>query len=235
MKCPGQDTRYWRAGDIFETRCPHCGETVEFFKDDSNRKCGACGGRVLNPKIDYGCAAHCKFAAQCLGELPPEALAQRADLLKDRVADEVKRYYGSDARRIGHAERVARYAGRVAGDTGGDAAVVFIAARLRDIGTRQAGNRVAGSSARGLLEGLGAGKELIDEVCDIISRDHSPGPGASVNYKAVHDAERLAALKERQSSDALERRELEAIIDSEFLTGAGKALARDMLLPVAET
>ena len=25
MKCPGQDTRYWKPGDIFESPCPACG------------------------------------------------------------------------------------------------------------------------------------------------------------------------------------------------------------------
>jgi len=71
MKCPGQDTRYWKSGDIFEEKCPGCGQFLEFFKDDSSRKCKNCGKRVLNPKIDFGCAAYCEHADQCLKELPP--------------------------------------------------------------------------------------------------------------------------------------------------------------------
>ena len=43
-------------------------------------------------------------------DLPPELLAQKEDLLKDRVAIEMKRYFKSDFKRIGHATRVARYA-----------------------------------------------------------------------------------------------------------------------------
>ena len=34
MKCPGQDTLYWKPGAIFEAKCPKCGKEVEFFKDD---------------------------------------------------------------------------------------------------------------------------------------------------------------------------------------------------------
>ena len=34
MKCPGQDMRYWKPGDIFNAKCPKCGGTVEFFKDE---------------------------------------------------------------------------------------------------------------------------------------------------------------------------------------------------------
>ena len=43
MKCPGQDTQYWKAGAIFDVPCPECGRDVEFFKDDTTRKCGGCG------------------------------------------------------------------------------------------------------------------------------------------------------------------------------------------------
>ncbi|MBN2402705.1 MAG: hypothetical protein JXN64_09915 [Spirochaetes bacterium] len=69
MKCPGQDTRYWTSNAIFEVKCPSCGNPEEFFKDESSRKCKKCGHRIINPKMDSGCAAYCKFADQCLGEL----------------------------------------------------------------------------------------------------------------------------------------------------------------------
>ena len=60
MKCPGQDTQYWKPGAIFEEKCPECGAAVEFFKDDTTRKCPKCGHRFLNPKLDFGCAAYCQ-------------------------------------------------------------------------------------------------------------------------------------------------------------------------------
>ena len=82
MKCPGQDTRYWRGDDIFEAKCPKCGAEVEFFKDDTTRPCPACGHRFLNPGMDFGCAAYCPHAAQCIGNLPPELVAQRENLLR---------------------------------------------------------------------------------------------------------------------------------------------------------
>lgn len=85
MRCPGQDTRYWKEDAIFEVMCPYCKATLEFFKDDTVRKCKSCGKIVSNPKMDFGCAAYCKYADICLGELPPELVKQRAELLKDRV------------------------------------------------------------------------------------------------------------------------------------------------------
>ena len=66
MRCPGQDTRYWKPGDIFEVSCPGCERKVEFFKDESRRKC-RCGQEVVNPKLDFGCAQWCQFAEQCIG------------------------------------------------------------------------------------------------------------------------------------------------------------------------
>ena len=136
MKCPGQDSRYWKPGAIFEAECPECGNTLEFFKDETARKCKKCGHRLVNPKMDFGCAAYCKFAEQCLGELPPELVAERSDLLKDRVAIEMKRYLKTDFKRIGRASKVARHAEKIAKEEGGDVAVVVIAALLHQIEDR---------------------------------------------------------------------------------------------------
>ena len=65
MKCPGLDTRYWKDGDIFEVLCPECGSKVEFFKDDSQRKCPGCGNLFFNPKVKTDCLQYCKFADNC--------------------------------------------------------------------------------------------------------------------------------------------------------------------------
>ncbi len=66
-QCPGQDTAFWKPGDIFEITCPNCGESVEFFKDEGKRKCKGCGHVFPNPKLNEGCAKWCKFADKCLG------------------------------------------------------------------------------------------------------------------------------------------------------------------------
>jgi ribosomal protein S27E len=67
VKCPGQDQRFWKPDDIFEVKCPGCGEVIEFFKDEPKLKCRKCERMVLNPKINLGCAEWCKYAEQCLG------------------------------------------------------------------------------------------------------------------------------------------------------------------------
>ena len=67
MGCPGQDTRYWKLEDVFfEVLCAHCGNSIEFFKDDLKRACPDCGRDTLNPKNDLSCAAWCRSAKKCL-------------------------------------------------------------------------------------------------------------------------------------------------------------------------
>jgi hypothetical protein len=67
MRCPGQDTQYWKPGDIFDVDCPGCGVKVEFFKDEATRMCSNCGEKIRNPKMDPGCAEHCVYAGDCIG------------------------------------------------------------------------------------------------------------------------------------------------------------------------
>jgi len=78
MKCPGQNTQYWQPGDIFEASCPKCGRSIEFFKDDTSRRCKGCGARVTNPKLDFGCAESCAYAEQCLAGISSEDSKQHA-------------------------------------------------------------------------------------------------------------------------------------------------------------
>jgi len=175
MKCPGQDTQYWQPGAIFEVKCPKCGGDVEFFKDDTTRKCMKCGHRFLNPNMNFGCASYCRFAEQCIGSISPGMMAQREDLLKDRVAIEMKRYFKQDFKRIGHAGRVARYAEQLGKDLNGDMAVILSAAYLHDIGIKESEKKYNSSAAgyqelegppvaREILDKLGARKDLAEKV-----------------------------------------------------------------------
>jgi HD superfamily phosphohydrolase YqeK len=190
--------------------------------------------------MDFGCAAHCKFAEQCLGELPPELLAQKKELLKDRVAVEMKRYFKQDFRRIGHATKVARYAEQIVKEEKGDVAVALAAAYLHDIGIHEAEKKHQSTAAehqetegppiaREILSRLGAGAELIAEVCDIVGRHHHPRAEESVNFKAVYDADLIINLDEHRQEAHLSNERLKALIEKNFLTAAGKALAQKVL------
>ena len=237
MKCPGQDSRYWKPGAIFEEKCPRCGNIVEFFKDDPARKCSKCGHRFINPKMDFGCASYCEFAEQCMGTLPPELLAGKEDLLKDRVAIEMKRYFKTDFKRIGHATKVARHAERIGKMAAGNLAVILCAAYLHDIGIHEAErkyNSTAGQYqeqegppiARDILEKLMAREALVEEVCDIVGHHHHPREDDTVNFKVVYDADLIVNLEEGQKDNPKTNDELEALIDKAFLTESGKTEAK---------
>jgi len=241
MKCPGQDTLYWKPGAIFEAKCPKCGNAVEFFKDDTSRKCEKCGHRFVNPDMDFGCAAYCPYAEQCIGDLPPELLAQKEDLLKDRVAIEMKRYFKNDFKRIGHATRVARYAERIGKKEKGILAVILAAAYLHDIGIQEAEKKHGSTAAefqeaegpaiaRSILEKLGAKEELINEVCDIIGHHHHPRSDDSLNFKVVYDADLLENIGEKQKKAPRNDEEIKNIIEKSFLTDSGREAARKVLL-----
>lgn len=236
MKCPGQDTRYWKPGAVFEITCPKCGGEIEFFKDEATRRCRQCGEKIVNPKMDFGCAAYCKYAEQCLGELPPELLAGREDLFKDRVALAMKRYFGKDFKQIGHATRVARYAEEIGKLEQGNMAVIITAAYLHDIGIKEAARQyqskapeyqeAAGPAvARQLLEQLGARPELIEEVCDIIGHHHHPRPEETLNFKVLYDADTLANLEEKHKERPLTPEELAQLVAERFLTAGGREVA----------
>ena len=245
MKCPGQDSRYWKPGAIFEVKCPGCGKDVEFFKDDTSRKCHHCGHRFVNPHMDFGCAAYCQYAEQCLGTLPAEVVAEQENLLKDRVAVEVKRYFKQDFRRIGHAMRVARYAERIGKAEGGHMAVILSAAYLHDVGIPKAEEKYGSSApeyqekegpeiAKSILVKLSAPEKLIDFVCDIVGHHHHPRPDDTIEFKVVYDSDWITNMEEKLKTDLpdneSDKKSLSDTIDASMLTEGGRKVAEEVLL-----
>lgn len=241
MKCPGQDSQYWKPEAVFDVKCPECGNDVEFFKDDPTRKCGKCGHRFLNPNLDFGCASYCQYAEQCIGNLPPELLKEKDDLLKDRVAIEMKRYFKRDFKRIGHAGRVARYAEQIGREEKGNLAVILTAAYLHDIGIKEAEKKYNSTAARyqeqegpsvarEILIKLGAAEALIDEVCHIIGHHHHPEKEETVNFKSLYDADLIANLEDAQKERTMNQKRMAQTISKSLLTDSGRRLAEKTLL-----
>jgi hypothetical protein len=220
MKCPGQDIRYWKPGAIFDVKCPKCGSDVEFFKDDTTRKCRKCGHRFKNPKIDFGCAEYCMYAEQCMGEFPEEFRDRMEALLKERIAVKMKKYFKNDLKRIEHAMRVACYAERIVKSEGGDLAVALAAAYLYDIDSNGSEN------SRAIMIELGAKRELIEEVCDIIVHHHLPQSEPGVNFKVVYDADLIVNLEEKFKGKPVDNEKLAEFIENSFLTESGRKEAR---------
>ena len=78
--------------------CPHCGVSIEFWKDEPSLKCSACKKLVVNPKLDLGCATWCQYAEQCLG-----TMSSNDDILCKRLIREAVIFKSSEVR-IGWAE-----------------------------------------------------------------------------------------------------------------------------------
>ncbi len=233
MKCPGQDTQYWNASSIFDVKCPECGASVEFFKDDTTRKCRACGHKFVNPKLDFGCASYCSFAKNCIDTLPEEFLKKREQLLKEKIELEIKKYFGADFKRISHALRVAHYADKIGKKEAGDMAVVIAAAYLHDIGIPEAEKKnksaapkyqeIAGRPiAKNILLKLNAPADLIKEACDIIGRHHTPLKKETLNFKILYDADLIVNMEEKNKKDPIDYQYLKKSADKLFFTKSGK-------------
>ncbi len=241
MKCPGQDTQYWNEEAIFETECPECGHPMEFFKDDATRRCGGCKKKIVNPKMDFGCASYCKFAEQCLGTLPEEFVAQRDDLLKDRVAVEMKRYFGTDFKHIGHAAKVAGYAEKIGKKEKANLPVILCAAYLYDIGIKNAQEKYDSAEpedvqkespavAKSLMEKLGAKEELTQEITKMVADHSRPDKNDDISRKVLHDADMLAHMAVCEKKNSVDDDEFMAKLDRLFLTTAGNELAKQVLI-----
>lgn len=239
MKCPGQDMQFWNESAIYEETCPKCGRTVEFYKDDTNRKCSGCGHRMVNPRLDFGCAAYCQFAEQCLGTLPEEFVGQQDNLLKDRVAVEVKRYLKSDFRRIGHIMRVAQQAEKIARDEGANLGVTLCAAYLLELGEIEAAGRHASPTADQIIDAgqrlaaailgrLAAKEPIIEGVCTLIKARHRDQGDDSLEVRVLADAAELARLEEMRRNEPEQAREFGRLMAKRLLTASGRQLAQKM-------
>jgi hypothetical protein len=153
--------------------------------------------------MDFGCAAYCQYAEQCLGDLPPELAARQEDLLKDRVAIAVKRHLKTDFKRIGHIARRLRHAEAIAkaGDAAAKLPVVLIAALLWDLDPVD--NAEKAPVARSLLNDLKAPPPLIEQVCKILAlRKASHHQHTQDAFRIVADAEQQAIYEEAAGGDA---------------------------------
>ncbi len=240
MKCPGQDTKYWKEGAIFDVKCPECGSLVEFYKDDTTRRCHQCKHRFVNPKMDFGCATYCQFAEQCLGTLPEEFVMTQDSLLKDKIAIEMKRYFKTDFKSISHATRVARHAEKIGKATEGvNLALILCSAYLHNIGSVEAQKKFNSTEAKYLqLEGpniaslilqkLGADENLEKHVCDMISHNQNLISERSMEYHILHDAYIIALLEEEYKGNGLDDDHLTTCLNNDFLSENGRLEAKSI-------
>ncbi len=171
VKCPGQDTRYWKADDIFTVECPKCGAEIEFFKDDTRRRCAWCGHLFYNPRIELGCAEYCQYADKCV----PELMAERRAManFRERLLARVKALKGEAAGP--RLEQALKYAVDLLKAEGGDPKVVFAAVLLDGLSSEQ---------ARELLAELEAEPEIAAQVLELLT---GAAPADDANRQIFQD------------------------------------------------
>jgi hypothetical protein len=164
IKCPGQDTRFWKPDDIFTVECPKCGAEIEFFKDDTRRRCAWCGHLFYNPKIELGCAEWCQFADKCVPELVQERKAMQT--FKERLRERALALAAGDPDLEARLDRSLALAIDLLKAEGGDPKVVFAAILLQMVDLDQ---------ARELLAELETEPEITESILEVLGGDKGNG------------------------------------------------------------
>ncbi len=211
---------------------------MEFFKDEPTRICRSCRKKVRNPKLDLGCAKWCKFAAQCLGEIP--GAPNQIGSLCERIIDRMKSHFGDDQQRIDHTLNVLQYAEQIMG-AGGDVSglVVRAAAILHDIGIPQAARKHGNAAgkyqeiegppvARRILMDMKVDGAIIDHVCRIIANHHSAKEIDTPEFRIVWDADWLVNFPHQ--FDISDKERTSKLIEETFKTDSGKKIAETLFL-----
>jgi hypothetical protein len=201
MRCPGQDLRFWKLGDIFDVPCPHCGMAIEFWKDEPGVKCPHCGRVIVNPKLDLGCAQWCQHAEQCLG-----SLIDPQSLLCKKLIKEMKSALGPDEQKIDHALATFRNAQQILAGEQADARMVSAAALLHPLAgpcpapEKPATARPPGSAelagVREILARCDVNTEQTERICQLIAHRDRNGSENSMESRVLGDAERLVRLSD---------------------------------------
>lgn len=177
-RCPGQDRRFWKPSDIYESPCPHCGESIEFFRDDITVRCTACRKPVANPRLDPGCAAWCSYAEQCLGQLAV-AYRQQPGAVRDRLEVEVRRALTHDPARATEAVRASRRVQELLDESEADALSAIAACLLWPTGDA-AGEIIARAQLPARLE------KSVVQVLSELRAGHPESPAARLVARVLN-------------------------------------------------
>jgi len=241
MRCPGQDPRYWKEDAVFETPCPKCDTPVEFFKDESSRRCSKCGCKFPNPKVSFDCAQWCAYAEQCLGFVPErQALANPGEgALASRLIQEVKGQFEGDQTRLARALTVFQHARELLSREGGDPRIVLAAALLVELAVDEPAPtppsaekptpRAAGlAKSRQILASAGLEEDTVECVLRILESCRTDQELDTIEFRVVCDADTLANLPEQNRHDDPDK--LREMLTKRLRTGAGRSRAKALFL-----
>jgi hypothetical protein len=186
IKCPGQDTRHWKPDDIFTVECPKCRAEIEFFKDDTRRRCAWCGHLFYNPKIELGCAEWCQYADKCVPELVKEKQAMQT--FKERLRERALALADGDPDLAARLDRGLALATDLLKAEGGDPKVVFAALLLQKVNL---------DHAKDILAELETEPEISQSILEVLEGDSQ---ALEINRHIYQD---VKALVEAESGGGL--------------------------------
>jgi HD superfamily phosphodiesterase len=145
---------------------------------------------------------------------------------KEVIVLAIKDYLDGDKERTKHSLTVLDFVERILEEEKGNPKVAIAAAALYDIGTKAVGEKAEGgrsieeeldsiSTARRLLDRSGAGKEVIEAVCNILEKRENFRSTDDLDGRIVHDARRLATLRG------------DSVASTTFLTPTGRRIAEE--------
>lgn len=235
--CPG--ARILRQPKPETISCPSCGAEVEIWSDEIKSTCPECKKTVMRD-VNMSCLDWCKRGQECVGtEVYGKYMQNKAITIKQKLLEELKKYFGDDKKRINHAEEVLHFTQELLKKEKADSHIVIPASILHDVGIKVAEEKYGSSAghyqekegppiAKKILFKMGLKKEDIEEICDIIAHHHSPGNIKTQNFRVLYDADCLVNMKEMVSHKT--EIQLKRIIDKMFLTNTGKKMAEELYL-----
>ena len=167
-------------------------------------------------------------------------------MCKDTYIAELHAHFGPDKRRINHALKVLRFAEMIMeGEKVADElrTIVTITALLHDVGIKTAEEKYKSSAGRYQeIEGPPIAEEIMrrrDEsqavmgrVAYIIGGHHTAAKNNGLDFQIIWEADLLVNIAEDGLADGSDK--LRGIIDRNFRTGTGKAIAYREYLPPRE-
>lgn len=233
--CPGSKILRQPAPEMFS--CTSCGAEVEIWTDEIKGTCRNCQTTIYRDAT-MSCLDWCKMGKDCVGDAIYDGYMKNKTVgLKKQLIEKMRAHFGTDKKRIEHAQKVLEYAEKLLETEEGDWHIVIPASILHDVGIKAAEEKYGSSAgqyqekegppiAREILLRLGFKLEDIDEICDIIAHHHSPQKTESQNFKVLYDADWIVNFKELVINE--KENAISGKIDRLFLTESGKIISRSI-------
>ncbi|MBU0581077.1 MAG: HD domain-containing protein [Candidatus Margulisbacteria bacterium] len=156
----------------------------------------------------------------------------------ENIILKMKAYFGEDQKRIEHALSVLNYSRQILEKEQANRDIIEVAAVLHDIGISEAErkyNSTAGHYqqiegppiAKKILQELNCDNNLIETVCEIISKHHILNGMISQEFQILYEADWLVNLQDDYKDWSKEQKE--KAIQKNFKTKPGLAIAKVLI------